>query len=86
MDTKKVRLAKLNDLVKLYSKENNELYVGKTLKILIEGYSKNNKTKLFGYSENQKLVNFFGDNQDVGKIVEVLITEARRFNLEGKQI
>jgi len=85
LETKKKRLAKLNELVKLYSAENNKKYVTKTLLILVEGPSKSNPTKLSGYSPQWKVVNFSG-NAKAGEIVQVKIDSASRFSLNGTQI
>ncbi|MDE6476750.1 MAG: radical SAM protein [Mycoplasmoidaceae bacterium] len=52
LETKQKRLQKLNELVKKYSKENNEKYVGKILEVLVEGKSKTNVNTFTGYSPN----------------------------------
>lgn len=85
LETKRNRLTKLNELVKKYSKENNEKYVGKTLKVLVEGTSKTNNKIFTGYSPNWKVVNFSG-NCKVGDIVNVKITSASRFSLNGELV
>jgi tRNA-2-methylthio-N6-dimethylallyladenosine synthase len=51
LETKKERLQQLNELVQYYSKLNNEKFVGKILKVLVEGESKNNESMQSGYSE-----------------------------------
>lgn len=84
-ETKKARLEKLNELVRKYAKENNELYVGKILEVLVEGPSKTNKNTLTGYSREWKVVNFSGDCK-IGDIVKVKIESASRFSLNGKII
>ena len=84
-ETKWNRLTKLNELVKKYSKENNEKYVGRTLKILVEGTSKTNNKIFTGYSPNWKVVNFSGKCK-VGDIVNVKITSASRFSLNGELV
>ena len=52
--------------------------------MLVEGYSKNNKSVLTGRTENNKLVNFPGNATLIGKIVEVEITNAKTWSLDGK--
>ena len=40
----------------------------------------------FGYSEQNKLVNFYADNDDIGKIIDVKIEEAKTWSLDGKKV
>jgi tRNA-2-methylthio-N6-dimethylallyladenosine synthase len=51
---------------------------------LVEGNSKTNKSVLFGYSREWKVVNFKGTAKE-GDIVKVKISSASRFNLFGVQ-
>lgn len=85
LETKKKRLAQLNELVKKYSSFNNELYVGKKIEVLVDGFSKTNNSKLCGYSPEWKVVNFTG-NSNPGDIVMVEIKSASRFSLNGIQV
>ena len=84
MDVKEQRLYKLNELVTKYAWENNQKYIGRIEKVLVEGPSKKNENILTGYTESQKLVNFEGDFNCIGKIVKVKITEAGTWALKGK--
>ena len=84
MKTKEERLQQLNELVNKYSLEANKKYVGKTVKVLIEGLSDKDKTKTFGYTDTMKLVNVVGANNMIGQIVDVVITDAKSFSLDGK--
>lgn len=85
LETKQKRLAKLNELVKRYSKENNEKYVGRILEVLVEGQSKTNTKTFTGYSPNWKVVNFAGKAK-IGQIVKVKITSSSRFSLNGQLV
>ena len=82
-EEKEKRLYKLNEIVNTYFKENNEKLVGKTVPVLVEGIS-DKKNEYFGYSDTNKLVNFTGDNVELGSIVNVLITTAKTWSLDGK--
>ena len=53
------------------SLDNNQSLVGENVKVLVEGTSKRNKEILSGYSEENKLVNFKGSVDSIGKIVNV---------------
>ena len=85
-EEKKERLQELNDKLVYYARKNNEEYVGKTLKVRCEGKSKTNKETYTGYSEENKLVNFTCSEDKENEIVEVEITEAHSFSLNGKAI
>ena len=79
---KEDRLHTLNELVNKYANEANQKYLNNTYKVLIEGPSEKNN-KLMGYTETMKLVNIEGDSKYIGEIVNVKITEAKTWSLEG---
>lgn len=79
---KEKRLYRLNDVVNKYANINNQKYLGQTVKVLIEG--KGEKGNLMGYTETMKLVNVDGDESNIGKIVDVEITEIKTWSLDGK--
>ena len=85
LDIKQKRLAKLNELVRRYAKLNNNKFLNKTIKVLVDGISKTNDSKLTGYSPQLKVVNFTG-HAKIGDIIKVKITSCNRFSLIGKQI
>ena len=85
-EDKKRRFNSLVDVVSDSAKRRNDAYVGKTLKVLVEGYSKKNKNILSGYSEENKLVNFKGNEDMIGKIVDVKILVSKTWTLEGEAI
>ena len=64
----------------------NKRFLGKTVKVLVDGFSKTDDTKLTGYSEHNKLVNFTGDETKIGKIVLVEVTDAKTWYLEGIEV
>ena len=84
LSVKKQRLETLNDLIGFWARKNNEAAVGKVLKVLCDGPSKKNAEVLTGYSEENRLVNFKGEGIKEGDIVDVKITEARSFSLNGE--
>lgn len=83
---KKQRLYRLNELVNKQSAESMKTYKGKTVKVLVEGESKKDPDVLAGYTEKNKLVNFKGSRSSIGKIVEVEITEAKTWSLDGVMV
>ena len=68
------------------SKRKNEAYVGKTYQVLVDGVSKNNDKMLSGRTDTGKIVNFKGDKSLTGKYIDVKITEAHTWSLNGKLI
>lgn len=82
LEEKEERLHTLNELVNKYANEANQKYLNNTYKVLIEGPSEKNN-KLMGYTETMKLVNIEGDSKYIGEIVNVKITEAKTWSLEG---
>ena len=86
LKVKEERLAKLNELVNKYSLEHNKELLNKEVLVLIEGISAKDSTKLYGYTDTMKLINVEGSKDLIGKIVKVLITDAKSFSLDGKVI
>ena len=85
LEEKEQRLYKLNELVNKYFLESNKKFEGKTVKVLVEGESEK-EGMFFGYSEQNKLVNFYADHDDIGKIIDVKIEEAKTWSLDGKKV
>ena len=84
LEEKEQRLYKLNELVNNYSLKANKKYLGKTVPVLIEGINEKDNTKVFGYTDTMKLVNVEGCLDKIGKIIDVEITDAKSFSLDGK--
>ena len=84
LDEKNERLHKLNELVNKYSLENNQKYLNKIVPVLIEGYSEKDKSMLMGYTDTMKLVNVKGTENNIGKIVDVKITDVKTFSMDGE--
>lgn len=83
---KEERLQRLNAVVNKYFLENNKKLEGTTLKVLVEGTSQK-KNMYFGYSETNKLINFTSDKElSAGEIVNVKITSAKTWSLDGKLV
>ena len=81
LDEKNKRLYELNELVNKYANKANQRYLNKTTKVLIEGIGE--KGNLFGYTDTMKLVNVDGDKSNIGKIVDVKITDIKTWSLDG---
>ena len=68
------------------SKKKNDAYFGKHEKVLVEGLSKTNPEFLSGRTDGGKIVNFKGNVNLVGKIVNVKITEVKTWSLLGELV
>ncbi len=66
------------------SKRKNDAYVGRIERVLVDGVSKNDETTLSGRCDSSKIVNFKGDKSLIGKYVDIEITEAHTWSLNGK--
>lgn len=86
METKEARLQSLNEVVNAYSKKCNEAYLNQTVKVLIQGISEKDENKVYGYTDTMKLVNVEGSKDLIGKIIDVKITDAKSFSLDGVSI
>lgn len=84
LKTKEQRLYKLNKLINDYSLEANQKYVNKVVPVLIQGISEKDDTKMYGYTDTMKLVNVIGNKNLIGQIVNVKITDAKSFSLDGE--
>ena len=82
LETKKERLAKLNELVNECAKENNMKYLNKEVKVLLTDHS-DKLDNLSGYTDTMKLVNVKADDKYLGEIVNVKITDAKTWSLDG---
>jgi len=60
--------------------------LGKNENVLIEGLSKRNSKELMGRTQNNRVVNFVGTTNLIGKIVPVLITDVKKHSLRGELI
>ena len=80
---KEDRLSRLNELINKYYKESNERMINKVVPVLIEGTSEKNEELCAGYTDTMKLVNVKCSKEYIGKIVNVKITEAKTWSLDG---
>ena len=84
--TKEDRLHKLNELINSYSNAANQNYLNKVVPVLIEGISEKDSNKVFGYTDTMKLVNVVNASDKIGQIIDVKITDAKSFSLDGEAI
>ena len=80
-DEKRKREEELMKILKKTALENNQKYLSKIVKVLVEGLNK--KGLLFGKTETNKIVKFFGDEKYIGKFINIKIIEVEGFSLRG---
>lgn len=84
LSEKEERLQRLNEVVNKYFLENNQKLVGTVLNVLVEGVSEK-KDMYYGYSDTNKLINFTSSKELMpGDLVDVEITSAKTWSLDGK--
>ena len=79
---KENRLYRLNDSLNKYFLISNQKMLEKVVDVLVEGI--NEKGKLFGYTDTNKLINFSGSEDNIGKIIKVKVTDAKTWSLDGE--
>ena len=84
LEEKEKRLYRLNEVVNKYFLENNKKLVGSIVPVLVEGKNTNGKEGLYGYTDTNKLINFDGCDNLTGKIINVKVTDAKTWSLDGK--
>lgn len=83
---KEERLQRLNELVAHYANKNNQKFKDQVVEVLVDGLSKRNSNVYSGYTPENKLVNFTGNDVKVGDIVKVKITQVMSFSLNGEMV
>ena len=84
LEEKEERLQRLNNRINEYSKESNMRLLNKTVPVLILGNSEKDNQKVYGYTDTMKLVNVKASKNTIGQIINVKITDAKSFSLDGE--
>ena len=85
-EQKQDRLERLNEVVKEKALKQNQRFLNQIVDVLVDGPSKRDETMMTGYTAHQKLINFKGRKEDIGKIVPVKVTEVKTWALKGEQV
>lgn len=80
------RLAEIITVQNRVSKENNQAYIGKTVKVLIEAASKKSENDWMGRNDQNIVTVFPCEHYQKGDLVEVLIERTTTTTLIGKAI
>jgi len=84
MDTKKQRLATLQERLLKHAQAISVSMIGSLQQILVEGPSRKGSQQMAGRTENNRVVNFDGDAALAGEFVSVRITEALTNSMRGE--
>ena len=85
-ETKSTRFNRLKELADSMTAESIKKYVGTVQKVLVEGESKTNPDVLTGRTRSNKIVNFVGDKNLIGKEVDIEITSEHVWYLKGNVV
>ena len=83
LETKKQRLAALQQRLLDQANRISRRMVGTRQRILVEGYSKKSDAELSGRTENNRVVNFAGPDCLIGQFATVEITRALNNSMKG---
>ncbi|MEJ7611963.1 MAG: TRAM domain-containing protein, partial [Ferruginibacter sp.] len=86
LDIKKRRLQELVDLYRTHSLRTMQKEVGKTFRVLAEGYSKKTTDDLQGRNDQNKVVIFPKEHFEKGDYVNVLVTSCTAGTLLGEAV
>ena len=86
IEVKKHRLAILQQRIREMAESISHSMVDTEQWVLVEGPSRKNSRELCGRTENNRVVNFAGDQSLVGQLAEVHITDALPNSLRGKLV
>ena len=83
------KVRRLNEIIALQTQlslESNQREIGKTVEVLVEGFSKRSHDDMFGRTEQYKTVVFPRTNQKIGDLVNVRILDASAATLRGETV
>ena len=85
-DEKLRRLAEIIDIQRELTNQKNQLDIGKTFEVLVEGFSKKSKEQLFGRTSQNKVVIFSRLGRRIGETIQVRILSASSAALIGEVV
>ena len=83
-EVKHERFDRLKKLAESQIAGNNQKYVNTIQKVLVEGKSKTNENMLTGRTDTNKVVNFEGTDDMIGKIINLKIVSEHMWYLKGE--
>ncbi len=83
-DIKLKRLYRLQEQIAQQATTISQSMVGSIQRILVEGSSKKSAEELCGRTENNRVVNFVGNLDQIGQLIDIKITAALSHSLRGE--
>ncbi len=83
LEDKKIRLSKVQKLIRNNAKEYLSRLVNSDQEVLVEGISKKNDNELIGRTNTNKIVHFKASKDLIGKCINLHISKANRSSLVG---
>jgi tRNA-2-methylthio-N6-dimethylallyladenosine synthase len=83
LEVKKERLARLQQRIDANAQRYSRAMIGTVQRVLVEGPSRKDQAQLSGRTENNRVVNFDGQPDLIGRFVDLTITEALPNSLRG---
>jgi tRNA-2-methylthio-N6-dimethylallyladenosine synthase len=81
---KQQRLARLQALIEQQARSINEAMVGGAQRVLVEGPAKKDPGELCGRNDSNRMVNFAGPPELIGRLIDITITAALTHTLRGE--
>lgn len=78
------RLRRLIEIQRRITEEKNEVWIGKTVEVLVEGLSRKDPRELQGRTRHNKIVVFSGEKHLVGRLINVRVNSAGCWALRGE--
>lgn len=81
------KVRRLNEIIALQTQlslESNQREIGKTVEVLVEGFSKRSRDDMYGRTDRYKTVVFPRTNEKIGDLVQVRVLEASAATLRGE--
>ncbi len=80
------RLAEIIDVQRELTNQKNQLDIGKTFEVLVEGFSKKSKEQLFGRTSQNKVIIFSRLGRRIGETIQVKVLSASSAALFGEVV
>ena len=85
-ETKTARFMELVKHLEVHIEEHSKSMVGQVFDVLVDGVSKTDKDMYSGYTEENKLIHFKGNEKMIGKIIKVKVTESHTYSMIGEVV
>jgi tRNA-2-methylthio-N6-dimethylallyladenosine synthase len=80
------RLMRLQKTIEAQALKISQAMVGTTQRVLVEGHARKDASELAGRTDNNRVVNFAGNERLIGRFIDVIITAALPHSLRGEVV